>query len=315
MEAFIKEGGECTLSEVAAMGGIRAIQALQWIKRRYPSIPSKTMPGHTDKYPRLSFDGIRIANPEEMAKEASVIFMAATLVEYDTLLNVLTFQMEVPSNDSDIKKVVVGFRQKTVILVALSMYKRSMRSYGCTKALLTLAEGAKFFFKVGGAAGFYKVGTITVLSRGVNGVVLRDLYMEEDVQEAQNFPSPIALKFSYEYAQDGIQVVRTSATSGPKELHNALQFGSCMDSYESEFAGVRIATKSLFFQGELSMISVITENYGQKEFSGLSPKQAFDNLVKYLRAFIDTHLLIWNFWLQTTIFQCQKINSMCLKKR
>ncbi len=89
--------------------------------------------------------GIRIANPAEMVKEASVVFMAVTQVEFNTVANVLTFQLEGPSNDSDIKRVVIGFCKNMVVLVSLAMDKRSMRAYRCTKALLTLAESSKFF--------------------------------------------------------------------------------------------------------------------------------------------------------------------------
>ena len=112
--------------------------------------------------------------------------------------------------------------------------------------------------------------------------------MQEDVKEAQDFPSPTAIKFSHEGKFKSFDVVRTSATCGPKELHDA-HFGT--DTYEWEFAGVRIATNGSFFQGELGMISVITECFGQQELNTLSPSQAFDNLAKYLGQFLDTNLL------------------------
>ncbi len=95
---------------------------------------------------------------------SSVVFMAATQEEFDAAANVLSYGDDVPSNDTEVKGVIVGFRQNTV---GLATHQRSMRACGCAKALLTMAASSKLFFKVGGSTTLrrrFKIGTIAVLS-------------------------------------------------------------------------------------------------------------------------------------------------------
>ena len=52
------------------------------------------------------------------------------------------------------------------------MEKRAFRAYGAARDLFALAESCRFFFKIGSAAGHNEIGTIAILCRGPDGVVL-----------------------------------------------------------------------------------------------------------------------------------------------
>ena len=47
-----------------------------------------------------------------------------------------------------------------------------MRAYGAARDLFAVAGSCRFFFKIGGAAGRNEIGTISILCRGPDGVVL-----------------------------------------------------------------------------------------------------------------------------------------------
>ena len=172
IEKFITDGGDLTLEEIYQKFKYSARVIREVLDGLYPKVKSTKLGGHTEKYPRLRYHGIRVLTPEEMAKKADVVFMVATQVEFDTIAGILASQEELTLSSPDIKRVVVGHRGDTICLIGQAMEKRAIRAYGTAMALFTLAASCRFFYKVGGAAGRNEIGTISVLGRGPNGIVL-----------------------------------------------------------------------------------------------------------------------------------------------
>ena len=88
------------------------------------------------------------------------------------MVGVLEYQEELSSSGRDLRRLIVGYRGDTVCLVGQAVEKRTIRAYGASRNLLALAESCRFFFKIGGAAGRNEIGTIAILCRGPDGVVL-----------------------------------------------------------------------------------------------------------------------------------------------
>ena len=107
-------------------------------------------------------------------ENADVAFLAITDIEYDTISGVLEHQEEIPSDlrGMDLRRAVIGYRGDTLCLVGQAVEKRAIRAYGAARDLFSIVKSCRFFFKVGGAAGRNEIGTISVLSRGPDGVVL-----------------------------------------------------------------------------------------------------------------------------------------------
>ena len=228
------QGGSLTLREIKAKYGLPAIAAKVQIDQLYPNVKPVRLNGHTDEYPRLRYEGVRFKSVEELARAVDVCFLAATDIEFDSVVRTLNTQEKLPSTSLDVKRIIVGHRRNTLAMVVQPADKRAWRSYGATRDMLGLADSARFLYKVGGVAGRFEIGVVTVLSRGPDEVVLHDWYTQEDIKERQGFPSPTALTFSYEQFEG--TVARVSATSGPKEITRYED--SADDPYEWEVAGV-----------------------------------------------------------------------------
>ena len=124
------------------------------------------------------------------------MFLAITDIEFNTVVGNLKSQEELPSTSPDIKKIIMGHRGETITMVgdgwsmasfwagipqicmtlftiAHACYhmvaqpadKRAFRAYGAARDVLTLADSARFFYKVGGAAGQFEIGTVAVLNK------------------------------------------------------------------------------------------------------------------------------------------------------
>ena len=124
------------------------------------------------QFSRVRYDGIHLSTGEELPKKVDVCFLAITDIEFDTVVGVLVYQEELPSSGPDLRRLIVGYRGDTVCLVGQAVEKRAIRAYGASRDLFALAESCRFFFKIGGAAGRYEIGTIAILCRGPDGVVL-----------------------------------------------------------------------------------------------------------------------------------------------
>jgi hypothetical protein len=109
---------------------------------------------------------------EELAKKVDVCFLAITDIEYDTVVGVFENMEEVIFKCNDIRRISVGYRGDTLCLVGQAKEKRAFRGYGASSFLFDLAESCRFFYKIGGAAGHNEIGTISILCRGLDGVVL-----------------------------------------------------------------------------------------------------------------------------------------------
>ncbi|XP_059080167.1 uncharacterized protein LOC131878259 [Tigriopus californicus] len=172
LDKFLSEGGHLTLSDIREKFGIPTKVAKDLIAGLYPNLNPLKLGGHTDQYPRLRYDGVHLSTREELANKADVCFLAITQIEFDTVVGVLEYKEELSSSGEDLRWFAVGYRGNTISLVGQSMAKRAIRAYGAATALFPLAESCRFFFKVGGAAGRYERGTIAILCRGSDGVVV-----------------------------------------------------------------------------------------------------------------------------------------------
>ncbi len=63
------------------------------------------------------------------------------------------------------------------------------------------------------------------------------------------------------------------------------------DTYKWEFSGVKMAANASFFDGELGIISVITDNYDFLDIKSLSALQAFEKLADFVVKFLDSNML------------------------
>ena len=117
IEKFITDGGDLTLEEIYQKFKYSARVIREVLDGLYPKVKSTKLGGHTEKYPRLRYHGIRVLTPEEMAKKADVVFMVATQVEFDTIAGILASQEELTLSSPDIKRVVVGHRGDTICLI------------------------------------------------------------------------------------------------------------------------------------------------------------------------------------------------------
>lgn len=99
-----------------------------------------------------------------------------TDIEFNTVVGTLFYKEELelppPPSGNDLRRLILGFRGDTLCLVGLAVEKRAMRAYGTAMALFAMAESCRYFFKIGGAAGRFPIGTIAVLSRGDDQFVL-----------------------------------------------------------------------------------------------------------------------------------------------
>ncbi len=158
-------------------------------------VNSATLAGHTDQYPRytyyndeeetvvrslnscqfprIRYDGIHVCTGEELAKKADVCLLAITDIEFQTVAEVLEHQEALPPRGIEFRRLIVGYRGNTVCLVGQPFEKRAIKAYGIARDLFALGESARFCYKVGGAAGRNEIGTISILARGRDGVVLR----------------------------------------------------------------------------------------------------------------------------------------------
>ncbi len=127
------------------------------------------------QFSRVRYDGIHLSTGEELAKKVDVCFLAITDIEFNTVVGVLEYREDFPSNVPDLRRLIVGYRGDTVCLVGQAKEKRAIRAYGASRDLFGLAESCRFFFKIGGAAGRNEIGTIAILCRGPDGFVLHRL--------------------------------------------------------------------------------------------------------------------------------------------
>ena len=124
------------------------------------------------QYSRLRYEGVRFKSVEELARAVDVCFLAATDIEFDSVVRTLNTQEKLPSTSLDVKRIIVGHRRDTLAMVVQPADKRAWRSYGATRDMLGLADSARFLYKVGGVAGRFEIRVVTVLSRGADEVVL-----------------------------------------------------------------------------------------------------------------------------------------------
>ncbi len=84
----------------------------------------------------MRFDGIRLATAEDLVQRADVCFMAATGIEFSTIVGVLKYSERLPIEDPDLREVVVGFRADTICVVGQAIAKRAIRAYPRPQKLL-----------------------------------------------------------------------------------------------------------------------------------------------------------------------------------
>jgi len=123
-------------------------------------------------FSRVRIDGLHLATSSDLLARCDVVMLTATDIEKATVSQTLEQPENVEVASYVLKEVVVGFRGDTIIGIGLAKEKRAFCAYGATIELLTMAPKAKAIFKVGGATARLQVGTIAILARGDDGIVL-----------------------------------------------------------------------------------------------------------------------------------------------
>ena len=95
------------------------------IDQLYPNVKPVRLNGHTDEYPSLRYEGVRFKSVEELARAVDVCFLAATDIEFDSVVRTLNTQEKLPSTSLDVKRIIVGHRRDTLAMVLVRSLKLS----------------------------------------------------------------------------------------------------------------------------------------------------------------------------------------------
>ena len=125
------------------------------------------------QFSRVRYDGIHLSTGEELAKKADVCFLAITDIEFDTVVGALLHREEPAVPWPGPKEALLSDTKGTRSTWWHNRWGNApWGPMALPGTFLPWQNRAVSFFKIGGAAARLEIGTISVLCRGPDGVVL-----------------------------------------------------------------------------------------------------------------------------------------------
>jgi hypothetical protein len=260
------KGGSTTLKEVLNLVGpfTERLNIHKHIQETFPDVRVNIEPTE------VTYEGVHLTTARELGLKASVLFICFTDLEYTYAVSQLPdYQQNIYTiHDRDVDEICVGVDTGSNIccVVVKATFKGSYVSYGAIKFLLeNVCPRVQYVFKVGTAAGHFKIGTVVVLDKDREDIVLVDNMSHYSIMENRGLPSQRLVRFAWEEIENNLEpynfpIKLSSATCGGYRVTDGDEI---INMYEWELSGIINALNCIGYDGEIGMISVIIDNFDQ----------------------------------------------------